>query len=79
MTEREFQHRYHEYQTYDRDEAQEEARMVNAEGIDGDYAVAVHLGEMGYVLMLSTPAMFMASLDPSVLVLTPRATRKEQD
>lgn len=56
MTQDEFQHKYHYYQTDSEEEAKAEADRVNEEGIDDNVAVAVNLGDLGWCLMLKTAA-----------------------
>lgn len=58
MTQREFQKKYHYYQTMSKDEAKAEAQKANERGIDNDYAVAVKLGHLGWCLMLGSAAEF---------------------
>lgn len=54
MTQDEFQKRYHEYLTQDKDEALREAKQAMAEGIDGDECIAVCLTDVGWCLMLES-------------------------
>jgi len=54
MTQDEFQERYHAYQTYSREMAEAEAQKANEEGIDGNHAVAIELGNLGWCLMLKS-------------------------
>ena len=58
MTQDEFQRKYHYYQTHSEEEARAEADRANAEGIDGNEAVAVCFEELGWCLMLKTAAGF---------------------
>jgi hypothetical protein len=58
MTQDEFQKKYYNYQTFREVEAQAEAAKANAEGIDGNEAVAVHLQGLGWCLMLKSAADF---------------------
>lgn len=60
MTKQDFQKRYHSYRTQLEQEAREEADKVNAEGIDGDTAVAVNFGHLGWCVMLYSAAQFAA-------------------
>lgn len=58
MTQDEFQKKYHNYQTFHEVEARTEADKANAEGIDGNEAVPIHLGGLGWCLMLKSAADF---------------------
>jgi hypothetical protein len=62
MTPDEFQRRYASYSTRDGEAAKAEAARVNTEGIDGNSAVAINLGEFGWCLMLLTAAAFAAEI-----------------
>lgn len=63
MTPREFQHKYHEYMTWNWNEANAEAMKVNGEGIDGDIAVVVNFPGLGYCLMLKTALAVVKQLE----------------
>jgi len=58
MTKDEFQKKYHSYRTPYEQEAKAEARKVNEEGIEGDKAVAIQFGDLGWALMLASAASF---------------------
>ena len=58
MTKDEFQKKYHYYRTPHEQEAKEEARKANEEGIEGDKAMAIHFGNLGWALMLASAASF---------------------
>lgn len=58
MTKNEFQRKYHYYRTKSEDDAKSEAEKVNKEGIDGDEAVAINFGRIGWALMLKSAALF---------------------
>ena len=58
MTKDEFQEKYHYYRTPHEQEAKTEAKKVNKEGIEGDKAVAIQFGNLGWALMLASAASF---------------------
>lgn len=62
MTSTEFQRRYHNYKTDSGDNARNEADKANQEGIDGDEAVAVDFGTLGWCLMLRSAAELMIQI-----------------
>jgi len=62
MTQDEFAHRYHEF-SGTKEQAEAEAKSANAEGIDGDTAVAVDFGPAGCAVMLKSACEFLKSID----------------
>ena len=58
MTKNEFQKRYHHYRSTSDEEAKKEAMKVNKEGIEGDEAVAIKFGDLGWALILVSAASF---------------------
>lgn len=58
MTKSEFQKKYHYYKADSEAEAKKEADAVNKEGIEGDSAMAVELGNLGWCLMLKSTVSF---------------------
>lgn len=62
MTKDDFQKKYHYYKTNSEEEANHEATKVNEEGIEGDKAVAVKFGNLGWALMLETAAKFIKEI-----------------
>lgn len=58
MTKNEFQKKYHTYRTLSGEDAKKEAERANKEGIDGDKAVAINFGRIGWALMLASAARF---------------------
>jgi hypothetical protein len=65
MTKQQFQQRYHTFRTDDPAAAWAERDKVNfGDPLDGDYAVVVNFGHLGYGLMLNSAAVFMFALDP---------------
>ncbi len=54
MKQDEFLRRYHFYRTGSQEEAVAEAIKANEEGIDGNAAVPIKFGELGWGLMLMT-------------------------
>lgn len=63
MTKDEFQKRYHHYQTHSEEAAKAEAARANLEGIEGDEAVPVEFGQLGWCLMLKSARDFASEMN----------------
>jgi hypothetical protein len=61
MTQDEFLAKYHDYQESVLAWVIEEAEAVNNEGVEGDRAIVVSFGDLGYCLMLEQAARFLGA------------------